>query len=81
LGNVEGWANNTLRQKAMHAVIEEREKRRLKILASPHVPERTPDQFDDTVRWQEAVDTHGGHEGNPVLIRTWFEKGVPSSDK
>ena len=80
LGNVEGWANNTLRQKAMHTVIEEREKRRLKVLASPHVPGKTDDQFDDTVRWREAIDPHGGHEGTPVLTRNWSETGHPNPD-
>ncbi len=32
LGNVEGWASTNLRQKVMHNVIEERERRRVKVL-------------------------------------------------
>lgn len=80
LGNVEGWASETLRQKAMHTIIEEREKRRLKVVASPYVPPKTHDQYDDTVRWQESVDHHGGPEGSPGLVRTWFEMGHPSSN-
>lgn len=80
LGNVEGWASETLRQKAMHTIIEEREKRRIKVLASPYLPPKTDDQYDDTVRWQEAVDPHGGPEGAPGLVRTWFETGRPSSE-
>jgi len=75
LGNVEGWANISLRQKAMHAVIEERERRRLTALRSAYVPEKTKDRFDDTVRWQEAVSPHGP-EGTPTLMRTWFDSGV-----
>ena len=78
LGNVEGWASETLRHKAMHSIIEERERRRLKILASPYVPQKTDDQYEDTVRWQEAVDPHGGLEGASTLVRTWFETGHPN---
>jgi hypothetical protein len=80
LGNVEGWASETLRQKAMHTIIEEREKRRLKALATPYTHPKTDDQYDDTTRWREAVDPHGGPEGAPALVRSWFETGHPSSD-
>lgn len=80
LGNVEGWANNTLRQKVMHAVVEERERRRLKVLYSAYSPERTENTLDDTVRWQEAVIPHAGPERTPALTRSWFEAGVPVSD-
>lgn len=80
LGNVEGWASETLRQKAMHTIIEEREKRRLKALASPHAYPKADDQYDDTIRWQEAIDPHGGPEGGPALMRNWFETGRHNPD-
>ena len=75
LGNVEGWANNTLRQKVLHAVIEERERRRHKVLYSAYPPERTQNPLDDTVRWQEAVLPRAGPEGTPALTRSWHEGG------
>jgi hypothetical protein len=75
LGNVEGWANNKLREKVMNAVVEEREKRRLKVLNSPFAPQRTAHQFDDTVRFQESVVLQGEPDG-PRLSRTWFETGM-----
>lgn len=79
LGNVEGWANNTLRQKVMHSVIEERERRRLKVLHSTYPPDRAKNTLDDTVRWQEAVLPHAGPEGTPALTRSWDQGGVSSS--
>jgi hypothetical protein len=72
LGNVEGWASTNLRQKVMHSVIEEREKRRSKVLTSAHVPQ-SKSKFDDNVRWAEAVAPHGGHDGTPILTRDWVE--------
>jgi hypothetical protein len=72
LGNVDGWASTNLRQKVMHNVIEEREKRRIKVLSSPKVP-KSKSKFDDNVRWQEAVAAHGGQDGTPILTRTWVE--------
>ena len=72
LGNVEGWASTNLRQKVMHSVIEEREKRRIKVLSSAHIP-HSKSKFDDNVRWTEAVAPHGNHDGTPVLTRNWVE--------
>ena len=72
LGNVEGWASTNLRQKVMHKVIEERERRRTRILSSAQVPQ-SRSKFDDNVRWQEAVVPHSGHDGAPILARTWIE--------
>lgn len=72
LGNVEGWASTNLRQKVMHNVIEERERRRTKISSSAQLP-RSKTHLDDNVRWQEAVSPHGGHDGTPILTRTWVE--------
>jgi hypothetical protein len=79
LGNVEGWANNTLKQKVMYTTIAEREKRRLKVLASPHVSVQKDDRFYDTLHWQEAVDSHGGPDGALALARTWVETGPSNS--
>ncbi len=72
LGNVEGWASTNLRHKVMHNVIEERERRRIKVLSSVHIPQSMV-KSDDAMRWQEAVLPHGGHEGTPILTRTWIE--------
>ena len=72
LGNVEGWASNNLRLKVMHDVIEERERRRTKVASNPHVAQ-SKSKFDDDVHWQEAVISHSGHDGSPLLTRTFIE--------
>ena len=73
LGNVEGWAHNTFRQKVMHAVVEERERRRHKVFYSAYPPERTQNPLDDTVRWHESVLPPAGPEATPALTRTWHD--------
>ena len=72
LGNVEGWASTNLRLKVMHSVIEEREKRRIKVSSCAHVSQ-SRGRFDDNIRWQEAVDPRSGHDGSPVLTRAFIE--------
>lgn len=72
LGNVEGWASTNLRHKVMHNVIEERERRRTKVLSSGQVPP-SRSKFDDNARWQEAVVPHGGQDGSPILTRNYIE--------
>jgi len=72
LGNVERWATIPLRQKVMHAVIDEREKRRLRVQHSSYSPERKDHPFNDTVRWQEIVMPPMGPEGIPTLDRNYY---------
>ncbi|KAH8665872.1 hypothetical protein BGZ60DRAFT_432052 [Tricladium varicosporioides] len=81
LGNVQGWATTALRQKVMHDVIEEREKRRVHIRNNPHVSnnERQKNHVDwENVGWQEAVDHLSGNETVPTLTRTWVEFTLPA---
>ncbi|RDL41869.1 uncharacterized protein BP5553_01848 [Venustampulla echinocandica] len=76
LGNVQGWATTALRQKVMHDVVEEREKRRIKVHSNPHVPNakrKANEKAWETVGWQEAVEHLGGNEATPTLTRTWVE--------
>jgi hypothetical protein len=73
LGNVQGWATTALRQKAMHAVIGEREKRRLKVKGNSSVPNQIREanhQNWETVAWIESVEPSAGPEGNPTITRT-----------
>jgi hypothetical protein len=72
LGNVEGWATTNLRQRAMYSVIEERERRRIKVVSGMQA-QRIKNKHGDTVHWQEAVSLHSGQEGTPVLTRTWID--------
>jgi hypothetical protein len=58
LGNVEGWATTKLRQKVMHTVIEERERRRLNVYNSRSISnaERLARRKAwESVGWQEQV--------------------------
>jgi hypothetical protein len=82
LGNVQGWATTVLRQEVMHTVIQEREKRRLKVHAATYVSdaERNANAKEwDTVGWQESVQALGGNEAAPTLTRTWVDFTVPDS--
>jgi hypothetical protein len=82
LGNVQGWATTVLRQDVMHTVIQEREKRRLKVHAATYVSnaERNGNAKEwDTVGWQESVEALGGNETTPTLTRTWVGFTVPDS--
>jgi hypothetical protein len=76
LGNVHGWATTALRAKVMHAVVEEREKRRVAVKESKHVavPEASMAgtiQWQN-VFWQEKVTTPPGGGDAPVLTRVWI---------
>lgn len=74
LGNVSGWATAALRQKAMHAIIEEREKRRLKVFEHTAIgnDERRRNRTSwRSVGWKESVGTVGPNDDQSVLVRTW----------
>jgi len=82
LGNVQGWATTVLRQEVMHSVIQEREKRRLKVHAATYVSnaERNANAKEwNAVGWQESVQALGGNEAAPTLTRTWVDFTVPDS--
>jgi len=82
LGNVQGWATTVLRQEVMHTVIQEREKRRLKVHVATYVSnaERKTNAKDwDAVGWKESVQALGGNEATPTLTRTWVDFTVPDS--
>ncbi|RDW71771.1 hypothetical protein BP5796_07805 [Coleophoma crateriformis] len=76
LGNVNAWATIALREKVMHAAIEEREKRRMKAYSSPHVSssERKANGKQwEVVGWQECLlPPYGGSE-IPVITRQWVD--------
>lgn len=73
LGNVQGWATTVLRQEVMHAVVEERERRRIKIHASSvsNHERKTLTRDWDAVGWEESVQPLDGNEAAPTLSRTW----------
>ncbi|CAG8961213.1 hypothetical protein HYFRA_00013269 [Hymenoscyphus fraxineus] len=82
LGNAQGWATTALKQKVMYAVVEEREKRRLKVLRNPHVlteERKTKRKAWEAVGWQESVEAHGTIEPTPILTRTWVDYVLPAS--
>ncbi|KAE8453630.1 hypothetical protein EG329_009141 [Mollisiaceae sp. DMI_Dod_QoI] len=81
LGNVQGWATAALRAKIMHQVVEEREKRRLKVLSSyvPNVDRKTNFREWEVVGWQEGVVPLDGNEATPTLTRTWVDFTQPES--
>ncbi|KAL3424427.1 hypothetical protein PVAG01_03708 [Phlyctema vagabunda] len=79
LGNVNAWATTALRQKVMHTVIEEREKRRQRVYGSSNVStaERTANGKQwEVVGWQENVVPYVGGEV-PSLKRTWVDFTIP----
>ncbi len=80
LGNVQGWATTTLRQKVMHSVIEEREKRRKYVRESRAVSNaerRANSKGWEAVGWQESLtQPHGGVE-TPTLTQTWVDFLLP----
>lgn len=79
LGNASGsgWASTTLRQEVMHAVVAERERRRLKVLSSniSNKERKTRSAEWEVVGWQESVFNggSGNNEGGTLLAvqRTW----------
>lgn len=76
LGNVQGWATSTLRQKTMHAVIREREKRRHRAQYSENVPneQRIKDSKSwEVVGWEETVTPIDNNEEMFTLTRTWVD--------
>ncbi|TVY32669.1 hypothetical protein LSUB1_G007795 [Lachnellula subtilissima] len=81
LGNVDLWATATLRQKVMDSVIQEREKRRVKVYNSSQVS--NADRQKDyavwqAVGWQEYVEVQGGKDGIPILARKWVDYVLPA---
>ncbi|KAF4637780.1 hypothetical protein G7Y89_g299 [Cudoniella acicularis] len=83
LGNVQGWATTALRQKVMHAVIEEREKRRLNVYRNSHLTNserKMNHHIWEAVGWQESVEPLGGNEITPTLTRTWVDYVLPTQN-
>jgi hypothetical protein len=83
LGNVQGWATTALRQKVMHSVIEEREKRRKYARENRTVSnaERKANLKKwEAVGWQESLaPPHGGSE-TPTLTQTWVDFLLPEGN-
>lgn len=82
LGNVDGWAATPLRKKVMHAVIEERERRRTKVRSATHVSnaERTSNGKKwEVVGWKEGIAHHNGNADTPTLTRTWVDFTLPEN--
>lgn len=79
LGSVEGWATARLRQKVIHTVIEEREKRRLKVLNSS-IPNSTRSENRtqwEAVGWNEHVMSSSSSPDLPTITRTWVDFHLP----
>jgi hypothetical protein len=80
LGNVQGWATTNLRQKVMHAVIEEREKRRhgAKISKTVSNAERAARSKEwEAVGWEETVSPAASPNEASKLVRTWVDFNLP----
>ena len=75
LGSAQGWASASLRQKTARAVIDNREKRRVRVLRSQSVSfaERAAHEHDwEPVGWKESVVvTYGGAADGVELTRRW----------
>jgi NADH:ubiquinone oxidoreductase subunit C len=74
LGNVSGWATAALRQNVMYAVIEEREKRRIKVLTSTannDTTRQTQEREWNAVGWKEFVSVPKAGTDKSVLDREW----------
>jgi hypothetical protein len=81
LGNAQTWATLTLRTQALNTVVEEREKRRIKVYNNTNVPNEVRQQQHSTwqaVGWQEHVELHGSPEGIPMLARKWVDYRLPA---
>jgi hypothetical protein len=81
LGNVHGLTTATLRQKVMHSIIEERERRRNTVLHSK-VPnsERTGHYKQwNSVGWKENIVPPFGAAETSRLTRTWVNFLLPES--
>ncbi|OBT42102.1 hypothetical protein VE00_06523 [Pseudogymnoascus sp. WSF 3629] len=73
------WATSTMRQTVMHEVINEREKRRIRVRndrsASNDVRMSNPKEWQ-SVGWQEGVETEAPRK-MPTLTRTWVDFKLP----
>ncbi|KAH8808529.1 hypothetical protein F5884DRAFT_900758 [Xylogone sp. PMI_703] len=81
-GGVDGWATTTLRKKVMHAVVEERERRRIKIRSMAHISnaERTSNGKKwEVVGWKEGIAHINGNADTPTLTRTWVDFTLPEN--
>lgn len=81
LGSVEGWASAKLRQKVMHTVVEEREKRRAKTFNSHNVTNEqrlAARKQWEVVGWQESVSSINGPE-TTILGRHWVDFVLPTN--
>jgi len=76
LGNVQGWATTALRQNVINAVIDEREKRRIRVLETPLVSneERKANGREwEVVGWMEKIDKVPGKDSVPTISRSWVD--------
>ncbi|CAL3963784.1 unnamed protein product [Diplocarpon coronariae] len=79
LGNVQGWATTSLRQNVMNAVVEEREKRRIRALESPHISNeqrKANGKEWEVVGWMEKVEYLSKIPGNdlaPTITKSWVD--------
>lgn len=69
---VENWANPSVRQETMWTIVNEREKRRLRVHASdvPDADRLAHPRKWEAVGWQESVRMLNGNLG-PCITRTW----------
>jgi hypothetical protein len=74
LGNVQDWASTSLRTEVIHDVIQEREKRRIKVHQSPNLPsdERTTSKQWQVVGYQEYIENSVNAESTPTILRKWI---------
>jgi hypothetical protein len=83
LGNVHGRVTTTLRQKVMHSVIEEREKRRRHARESRTVSnaerKANPKQWE-AVGWLESLTAPYGGVETPTLTQTWVDFLLPEGN-
>jgi hypothetical protein len=83
LGNVQGWATTALRQKVMHSVIEEREKRRKyarESRAVSNAERKANSKKWEAVGWQESLAPSQGAAETPTLTRTWVDFLLPEGN-
>jgi len=74
-------ADPLIRKEMMSAIIDERERRRLKVHGSPVSNTERLANFRkwEVVGWKEKIEVLGSHQGFPVLTRMWVDITNPAA--
>jgi hypothetical protein len=82
LGNVSGWSSTKVRNEAIDAVVNERERRRLTVKNHAGFPNHVRVQDEkswEVVAWAESVEPSAGPNGAHVITRTKNDALLPKT--